>query len=72
MEDNSFIVNSLLNLDNRELEIKGANYISISDSQKVYIQPYGGLIKVKKNRDFDFSGKNFRWIRKIYLIWSRI
>ena len=57
MEDNSFIVNSLLNLDNRELEIKGVNYISISDSQKVYIQPYGGLIKVKKNRDFDFSGK---------------
>ena len=57
LEDNSFIVNSLLNLDSRELEIKGVNYISISDSQKVYIQPYGGLIKVKKNRDFDFSGK---------------
>ena len=55
--DNSFIVNSLLNLDSRELEIKGVNYISISDSQKVFIRPYGGLIKVKKNRDFDFSGK---------------
>ena len=31
--------------------------MSLSDSQKVYIQPYGGKVSVKKNRDFDFSGR---------------
>ena len=51
------IVNSSLNLNTKDLNIKGVNFVSLSDSQKVYIQPYGGKVSVKKNRDFDFSGR---------------
>ena len=51
------VVNSSLNLTTKDLNIKGVNFVSLSDSQKVYIQPYEGKISVKKNRDFDFSGR---------------
>ena len=51
------IVNSSLNLNTKDLNIKGVNFVSLSDSQKVYIQPYEGNVSVKKNRDFDFSGR---------------
>ena len=36
------LVNSSLNLTTKDLNIKGVNFVSLSDSQKVYIQPYEG------------------------------
>ncbi|MAO72438.1 MAG: hypothetical protein CMD02_08045 [Flavobacteriales bacterium] len=54
---NNMLVNSSLNLNTKDLNILGVNFVSLSDSQKVYIQPYGGKVSVKKNRDFDFSGR---------------
>ena len=54
---NGMLINSSLNLNTKDLNIKGVNFVSLSDSQKVYIQPYGGKVSVKKNRDFDFSGR---------------
>lgn len=54
---NSMIVNSSLNLSTKDLNIQGINVVSLSDSQLVYIQPYNGKITLKKNRDFDFSGR---------------
>ena len=53
----SMVVNSALNLITKDLNIEGVKMVSLSDSQKVYIQPYHGKISVKKNRDFDFSGR---------------
>ena len=47
---NGMLVNSSLNLTTKDLNIKGVNFVSLSDSQKVYIQPYEGKISVKKNK----------------------
>lgn len=54
---NSMVVNSTLNLKSKDLNIDGVNFVRLSDSQHVYIQPYNGHVKLKKNRDFDFSGR---------------
>lgn len=39
------------------LEINGIRNIILSDSHQVNLRPKGGTITMKKNRDFDFSGK---------------
>ena len=54
---NGMVVNSALNLITKDLNINGVSSVSLSDSQKVYIQPFNGHVSVKKNRDFDFSGR---------------
>ena len=51
------IVNSSINLNSKDLVIQGVGIVSLSDSQRVYIQPYNGKIELKKNRDFQFDGK---------------
>lgn len=48
--------NASLNLLNLDLDIKGINYIQLSDSHRVFIFPYDKSITMKRNRDFTFSG----------------
>lgn len=48
--------NATLNLLNNELTIKGVNFIQLSDSQNVIIEPKPNEIVLKKNRDFSFAG----------------
>ena len=59
-------INASLSLLNHNLKIAGIRYIHLSDSQDVRIYPNEGMIVLKKNRDFDFSGKvragNFLYI----------
>ena len=49
--------NAYLSLLNKNIIIAGVKTIHLSDSQNVTIFPAGGQIVLKKNRDFDFSGK---------------
>ncbi|MCF8308099.1 MAG: hypothetical protein K9I68_03725 [Bacteroidales bacterium] len=49
--------NADLNLNNNNLDIKGIPRIQLSDSQRVMIYPENKSIKMKKNRDFQFSGR---------------
>nr|NQU89234.1 hypothetical protein [Bacteroidota bacterium] len=49
--------NATLNLDNFDLTIRGVPFVSISDSQKVYIYPSNEEVILRKNKDFLFSGK---------------
>ncbi|MCF8231102.1 MAG: hypothetical protein K9J27_02855 [Bacteroidales bacterium] len=49
--------NAELNLNNYNLDIKGIPRIQLSDSQRVVIFPKDNSIKMKKNRDFQFSGR---------------
>ena len=55
--DNNMVINSSLDLSTKDLNILGVDNISISDSQLVYIRPNEGKLSVKKNRDFNFSGR---------------
>jgi hypothetical protein len=48
--------NAKLNLLNYDLTIYGVSGIVLSDSQKVVVQPSGGVIKMKRNRYFEFAG----------------
>jgi len=48
--------NASLNLNTYDLYINGVDNIFLSDSQNVYIFPYGKQIVMKKNRDFSFNG----------------
>ncbi len=49
--------NARLSLLNYDLQIHGVGVITLSDSQIVNIFPYKGEVLLKKNRDFEFSGK---------------
>ncbi|MEI6348616.1 MAG: hypothetical protein WCP69_11780 [Bacteroidota bacterium] len=49
--------NARLSLLNFDLQIHGVNAVTLSDSQIVNIYPKDGEITLKKNRDFEFSGK---------------
>lgn len=49
--------NARFSLLNYDLQIHGVGVVTLSDSQIVNIFPYNGEITVKKNRDFDFTGK---------------
>lgn len=48
--------NAKLNLLNFDLTIYGVPGIVLSDSQKVVVRPAGGIIKMKRNRYFEFAG----------------
>lgn len=54
---NGLIPNASLNLRNNDILIQGVKYVFLSDSQDVRIFPKHGLVELKKNRDFVFSGK---------------
>lgn len=49
--------NAILNLQNMDLAIQGVPEINVSDSQNVVFYPKNQEILLKKNRDFDFSGR---------------
>lgn len=51
------VSNAKMNLLNFDLSIFGVRGIVLSDSQKVVILPSQGLIKMKRNRYFEFGGK---------------
>ena len=53
----NLIVNAALDIISKDLIIRGINRISVSDSQKVIFYPYGGEIKILKDRDFIFNGR---------------
>ena len=53
------MVNAALNIETKDLVIRGINQIAVSDSQKVAIFPRGGEVKILKNRDFIFNGRVF-------------
>ena len=53
------IVNAALNIQSKDLIIRGINKIAVSDSQKVVFYPRGGEVKILKNRDFMFNGRIF-------------
>lgn len=48
--------NARLDLNNMNLAIEGVSYISVSDSQNVFISPYSKSIIFQKNRNFEFGG----------------
>ncbi len=49
--------NGTIDLQNYDIKLNGVNGISISDYQNVAFYPEGGRVFLKKNRDFEFSGK---------------
>jgi hypothetical protein len=49
--------NAILDLKNFDLLIRGVPQVSLSDSQRVYIYPQNKEIVLKKNRDFEFTGR---------------
>ena len=53
------IVNAVLNIESKDLIIRGIDQIAVSDSQKVAFYPRGGEVKILKNRDFIFNGRIF-------------
>ena len=55
--EDKYLVNAALNLATKDLSILGVNEISISPARGVYLYPAGGLMVLKKNRDFIFNGK---------------
>ncbi len=53
----SAMSNAILNLQNMDLAIQGVPVINVSDSQNVIFYPKNQEILLKKNRNFDFSGR---------------
>ena len=49
--------NAILDLKNFDLLIRGVPQVSLSDSQSVYIYPQNKEIILKKDRDFEFTGR---------------
>lgn len=49
--------NAILNLKNMDLAIQGVPVVNVSDSQNVIFYPRNNEILLKKNRNFDFSGR---------------
>ena len=54
-----YLVNSVLNLTTKDLNILGIYEIELSKEREVYLYPKDGLLVVKKNRDFIFNGHIF-------------
>lgn len=48
--------NAELNISTMDMQIRGVENISVSDSQNVYISPHRKEILMRKNRDFEFGG----------------
>ena len=56
-QTNGSTPNATIDLNNLDMKIFGIDNISVSDSQNVFIAPRGGVIVMKKNRDFSFDGQ---------------
>ncbi|MCK7529617.1 MAG: hypothetical protein MZV63_00425 [Marinilabiliales bacterium] len=48
--------NAILDLRSYDLRLAGVRMVSLSDSQKVAIRPYGGRLTVGRNRAISFNG----------------
>ncbi len=48
--------NAILDLKSYDLRLAGVRMVSLSDSQKVAIRPYGGRLTVGRNRAISFDG----------------
>lgn len=48
--------NAILNLNDYSLDLWGVRGVSLSDSQNVFIRPYGGHLSLGKNRSIEFDG----------------
>ncbi|MFZ2286855.1 MAG: hypothetical protein WAV93_07715 [Bacteroidales bacterium] len=48
--------NAILDLKSYDLHLAGVRMVSLSDSQKVAIRPYGGRLTVGRNRSISFDG----------------
>jgi hypothetical protein len=48
--------NADMNLLNYDITVHGVRQVLLSDTQKVFIFPRGGEVRLKKNRRIDFSG----------------
>ncbi|MDZ7634341.1 MAG: hypothetical protein U5L72_07875 [Bacteroidales bacterium] len=48
--------NAILDLRSYDLHLAGVRMVSLSDSQKVAIRPYGGRLTVGRNRAISFNG----------------
>ena len=53
------MINAALDIQTKDLVVRGINQIAVSDSQKVSFFPRGGEVKILKNRDFVFNGRIF-------------
>lgn len=56
-QTNGSTPNASIDLNSLDMKISGVTNISVSDSQNVYIAPRGGVIVMKKNRNFSFDGQ---------------
>ncbi|MCP4443068.1 MAG: hypothetical protein GY810_29530 [Aureispira sp.] len=48
--------NATLDLKKGSVETRGVQYFTLSDSQQVSAQPFGGIVEMKEGRDMDFDG----------------
>lgn len=58
--------NAVLNIDSLNMQINGIDYISVSQTQNVHIDPKNKTIVMKKNRDFSFAGNLQAGLFKFY------
>ena len=47
---------AVMDLENMDLEMRGVNFFSLSDSAYVRIVPFEGMVNVQKNRNLRFGG----------------
>ena len=53
------VVNAVLNIETKDLNIRGLNKVELSKKRKVFCIPDNGSLIIKKNRDFIFNGGVF-------------
>lgn len=58
--------NAILNLKDYTLDVRGVRVVSLSDTQNVAIQPYGGRMIIGRNRSISFDGIVHAGLFKIY------
>ena len=58
--------NAILNLKDYTIDVRGVTGVSLSDTQNVAIQPYGGRLIIGKNRSISFDGIVHAGLFKIY------
>lgn len=51
--------NAVLNMKDKNIEVKGVDYVEFSSSQKVAIKPINDQVTIQKNRNMEFDGKLF-------------
>lgn len=63
--------NMVLDLSNNDLIVNGVRNVAVSNAKNVMIVPYDKSIVVKKNLDFEFSGKMMAGLFEFYTHSSR-